>query len=494
MPLRTESAMTYQLWVIARGPQGLMLHGLAYACLLLAPNGSSSAQNDGFPQAVNVRLQAAAENSDIERLPAIAAETPTHSRTSERVALREPPADSASPTLDVPHQAPAEDPSLFDHPSDAIGEDDAAADVEALPPGEFVVAPPGNMPYVFSQPACPVCGVHCGNGCCQPHATWQSSTLIPWEVFAQGEYIGPERLVHVPEYILRVDDKIDFVYRITAEPSRTPYEFNVGDSFRIESLTEDDLDREVTVQPDGNVTVPLLGQVRAAGRTIEAIRADLEEQYKKHIKEPSLTLTPLVMNTRLNELRATVDSRFGIGGQTLTTRITPEGTVQLPALGSVPAHGLSLTQLRHEVNSRYAKTIYGIDVTPVLVERAPRYVFVLGAVAVPGRYEMSGPTTVMQSLAMAGGYRVGSGLKQVVVFRRDENWQLMATRVDMNHLRWGNQPCPAGELWVRDADVIMVPQRPMENANQIIEHLFTRGLYSVFPVDFSVNFSRLSTI
>jgi polysaccharide export outer membrane protein len=81
-----------------------------------------------------------------------------------------------------------------------------------------------------------------------------------------------------------------------------------------------------------------------------------------------------------------------------------------------------------------------------------------------------------------------------VIFRRDENWQLMATHVDMNHLRWGNKPCPAGELWVRDSDVIMVPQRPMENANQIIEHLFTRGLYSVFPLDFSVNFARLSTI
>jgi hypothetical protein len=40
----------------------------------------------------------------------------------------------------------------------------------------------------------------------------------------------------------------------------------------------------------------------------------------------------------------------------------------------------------------------------------------------------------------------------------------------------------------------MVPQRPLENANQIIDHLFTRGLYRVFPVDFSVNFQRLSTI
>jgi polysaccharide export outer membrane protein len=411
--------------------------------------------------------------------------------SAQSVAEIQPPArpDETRPDETLP------DPPTLPETSDDVAQDE---EPEVIP--DAVTLPPQSGPAFYGaypiSPTCPVCGVYCDNGaCCDHHRPkWHDATLIPWDVFAQGEYIGPERLVHVPQYILRVDDKIDFVYRITAVPSRDAYKFNVGDSLRIESLTEDALGRTVIIQPDGNITVHLLGQFRAAGRTIEAIRGDLQEQYKKFVKDPEITVTPLVMNTTLTELRNTVDSRYGIGGQTLTTTVTPEGTVQLPGLGSVPVHGLSLNQLYLEVNSRYARLIHGVEVTPVLVARAPRFVYVLGSVEAPGRYEMTGPTTVMQALAMAGSYELGSGLKHVVIFRRDENWQLMATHVDMNHLRWGSKPCPAGELWVRDSDVIMVPQRPLENANQIIDHVFTRGLYGVLPVNFQVNFAKLSTI
>ena len=41
--------------------------------------------------------------------------------------------------------------------------------------------------------------------------------------------------------------------------------------------------------------------------------------------------------------------------------------------------------------------IEGFEVTPVLLTRAPRYVYVLGEVARPGRYDLQGPTTVMQA-------------------------------------------------------------------------------------------------
>jgi hypothetical protein len=39
----------------------------------------------------------------------------------------------------------------------------------------------------------------------------------------------------------------------------------------------------------------------------------------------------------------------------------------------------------------------------------------------------------MQAIAMAGSWNVGAHLSHVVVFRRDENWQLMATRVNIRY-------------------------------------------------------------
>ncbi len=39
---------------------------------------------------------------------------------------------------------------------------------------------------------------------------------------------------------------------------------------------------------------------------------------------------------------------------------------------------------------------------PVLIEHAPRYVYVLGEVGTPGRFELTGPTTVLHAISMAG--------------------------------------------------------------------------------------------
>lgn len=333
--------------------------------------------------------------------------------------------------------------------------------------------------------SCPVCGVQCRG--CSPatRPTWQDVTIIPWEIFAQGEYVGPHRTPHVPEYRIRVDDQVHFIYRITAEPSSQPYEFNVGDRLQVESLTEPDLDREVIIQPDGMITVHLLGQVPAGGRTVDALKADLNQRYTEFVKDPSISVTPLEMNTRLAELRNSVDSRYGVGGQTIESRVTPDGTVQLPGLGSVPVQGLNVAELRSEVNLRYSKLVSGMDVTPVIAARAPRFVYVLGEVANPGRIELTGPTTVIQAIAMAGSWNPGAKLRNIVILRRDEQWELMATRVNLHRALYGLDPCPPGELWIRDSDIVIVPKTALEWANDRIEQIFTRGIYAVFPISFN---------
>lgn len=334
------------------------------------------------------------------------------------------------------------------------------------------------------------CGVHCNGECACQDLRWQDSWLIPWEVFAQGEYIGPNRLPHVPEYRLRVDDQVEFVYRLTGEKSAAPYRINTGDSLRIESLTAENLNREVLVPPDGTISLTHVGPVLVAGRTIEEVRADLEKRYRPFVRNPSITVTPIKVNSILEELRATVDGRFGNGGQSRIARVTPEGTVQLPAIGSVPAHGLTLAELRTEIEYRYAEIVSGLEVTPILHERAPRYVYVLGEVRAPGRYTMEGPTTLMQAIALAGGWNIGANLKEVVVFRRDDCWRLMATRIGIRRALYGKDPCPDGEIWLRDSDIVVVPKSPILVVDEFIDLVFTRGVYGVVPWSTNLSYVR----
>jgi polysaccharide export outer membrane protein len=209
---------------------------------------------------------------------------------------------------------------------------------------------------------------------------------------------------------------------------------------------------------------------------------------------PSITVNLIKGNAKLEDLRATVDSRFGQGGQSRVARVTPEGTVQLVALGSVPAQGLTLDELGREINERYRSEIEGIEVTPVLLQRAPRFVYVLGEVQLPGRYELQGPTTVMQAIALAGSWNVGARLKQVVVFRRGDDWRLMATRLDLQKSLWGNRPCPIDEIWVNDSDVVLVPKSQMLLVDDFINLVFTRGVYGVLPFGTSYSFDNFSTL
>jgi len=53
-----------------------------------------------------------------------------------------------------------------------------------------------------------------------------------------------------------------------------------------------------------------------------------------------VTVTPLKVNTKLEDLRATVDKRMGFAASRARRRITPEGTVSLPAIGAFPRRDL----------------------------------------------------------------------------------------------------------------------------------------------------------
>jgi polysaccharide export outer membrane protein len=300
-------------------------------------------------------------------------------------------------------------------------------------------------------------------------------------------------LAHVPEYRLRVDDTLDFVFRVTRDEIPNAYVINVGDEVTVESATDKDLKRTLVVLPDGTISLPLLGQVRAANLTVPQLRDELENQYDKYIKVPAITVTPIKVDTQLEDLRFTVGGRSGFGGQVRSGRITPEGTIQLPAVGSVPAQGLTLDEFRVELNERFAEKIEGIEVMPVLMARAPRYVYVLGEVKNPGRYTLEAPTTVMQAIALAGSWNNGAHLTQIVVFRRADDWRLIATVVDLRAAMLGRRPCPEGEIWVSDSDLIIVPKSKLLRTNNIIELVFTKGLYGIFPFSGSASYTFLSS-
>ena len=132
---------------------------------------------------------------------------------------------------------------------------------------------------------------------------------------------------------------------------------------------------------------------------------------------------------------------------------------------------------------RYALQIQGLRVTPVLLNRAPRFIYIAGEVAQPGRFELTAPTSAMQAIALAGGWNNGGNLRQIVVFRRDKNWQLMAIKLNLAGGLFGKKPIPSDEIWLRDSDIVLIPKRPILRLADAVELYFSRTLYGVFPAE-----------
>lgn len=328
-------------------------------------------------------------------------------------------------------------------------------------------------------------GVDCnfGDGCGETR--WNQWGKIPWQHLGQGEYIGPPRMPDVPVYLVRVDDQIEFRYVATRYQSGKQYRIQAGDELRIESLVDPNVNRTVVVQPDGTITLLLLDQVQAARLTIAELTTLLKEKYKEYYKIFDLTVSPQKTNTRLDDLLAAVNNRFNAGGQGQVVTVAADGTISLTKIGKVPAQGLSLDELAAEVNARYADYVEGLETTPILVQRAPHFVYVLGDVKQGGRFQMDRPTTLMQAIALANGINNGGNLRQVVVFRRAEDWRLIATKLDIRGAVYGYRPTPADEIFLRDSDVVLVPKSSIKRTDDFIELIMTNGFYRAFPVQFN---------
>ena len=311
---------------------------------------------------------------------------------------------------------------------------------------------------------------------------WANAGSVPWEAFGYGEYVGPHRSPHIGEYRLRADDQLEFVYLLTREKSLEPYQLYVGDVIQISSAIDSSLSQQdIAILSDGTISLSLIGRVRAAGKTVSDLQRELNDKYTKYVKNPAIVVQVTESDTPLRDLIQSVDATAGQGGQVRQATVSPDGTLQLPLVGSVPAIGLTLEEARREVNARYRMKVRGVEVTPILIERAPRFVFVVGEAAQPGRFELTGPTSAMQAIALAGGFQQGGNLRQIVVFRRDQNWRLTATKLDLAGALLGKKPHPSDEIWLRDSDIVLIPKKPIQRINEAVNLYLANALYAIFP-------------
>jgi polysaccharide export outer membrane protein len=102
--------------------------------------------------------------------------------------------------------------------------------------------------------------------------------------------------------------------------------------------------------------------------------------------------------------------------RTVAVRVSQEGIISVPLLGEVNTKGLTIAGLEKTLRQRYDKYFYNPQVG-VLVKEYRQRVSVIGAVQKPGVIELTGPKTVTEILAFAGGVAPNAG-NQVHIYRQ----------------------------------------------------------------------------
>jgi polysaccharide biosynthesis/export protein len=109
----------------------------------------------------------------------------------------------------------------------------------------------------------------------------------------------------------------------------------------------------------------------------------------------------------------------GVTPRTNTVRVSHQGQISLPLIGEMNVKGLTALGLEKKLREAYDNYIYNPQVG-VLIREFRQRVSVIGAVQKPGVFELTGPKSLIELLAMAGGVSDKAGA-QVHIYRQGAN-------------------------------------------------------------------------
>ena len=173
------------------------------------------------------------------------------------------------------------------------------------------------------------------------------------------------------------------------------YRLKSGDVVRVEVLEDAGLNREALVLPDGRISLPLAGNVPAAGRTLEQLQGDVTTRLR-----PSFAAAPTVF-------------------------------VSLARLGEPPRRT-------------------GVAAATITVH-------VVGEAAKPGPIQLRRGTTLLQAFSAMGGFSRFAATKRVQLRRIGPDGQEQVYVFDYDAMERG--AVRGGMTVLADGDVIVVPQR-----------------------------------
>jgi len=136
-----------------------------------------------------------------------------------------------------------------------------------------------------------------------------------------------------------------------------------------------------------------------------------------------------------------------------SVQVRPDGKITLPLIGDLDATGRTPIELRDTIASAFKEYVTNPTVTVIVVEALASKVYVMGEVTHPGTMELHGPTTILQALAMAGGFKEFANTKEVKVLRPGDRGAIQTIRFNYKEMLNGD----VKPFLLRSGDTVVVP-------------------------------------
>jgi polysaccharide export outer membrane protein len=158
-----------------------------------------------------------------------------------------------------------------------------------------------------------------------------------------------------------------------------------------------------------------------------------------------------------------------------TVTVQPDGFISLQVAGDIKVRGLTVEEVKAAILEKASLRLRDPEITLVLKDFEKPYFVVGGEVANPGKFEMRGPVTAVQAIAMAGGFKTNSARhSQVILFRRVGP---DLAKTELLNLKAAMSPSATEPLAdLQPGDLLVVPQNRISKIERYIK-LGNLGVY-----------------
>ena len=135
--------------------------------------------------------------------------------------------------------------------------------------------------------------------------------------------------------------------------------------------------------------------------------------------------------------------------------VRSDGKISLPLIGEVQAAGRTPAQLQQDIADKLQSYITGPQVTVIVQEVHSQKFNILGEVNKPGSYPLAAGTTIVDAIALAGGFKDFAKKKSVYVLR--QNSQGEESRISFNYQEFIKGKNVSRNIKIEPHDTIVVP-------------------------------------